>query len=206
LPGGGPGPPQPDIRDSSDIVYGASFVTMTAPDQRVVFREGAFYDTGFYPRSGCPHPRPGFSVVHAGGFSGDAALMNPGSLPPEDPASCTADGESDPIINVALQPPASVEEVSCVQRRDDSSVRYREPPPDMPELTSGGRVHACAHLPTFDAPTQGGLIQLVVSGRSSDRCKGLTHYTLRGCRENVSCPVPDWDFTATPPAWWPCDQ
>jgi hypothetical protein len=48
------------------------------------------------------------------------------------------------------------------------------------------------------------LIQLVVSGRSTDQCMGLTHYTLRGCSESVTCALPDWDFTANPPSWWPC--
>lgn len=204
--GGGPGPPQPNVRDSPDVVYGASFVTMTAPDQRVVFREGQFNETAFYPRSGCPHPRPGFSVVHAGGFSRDAGLMTAlnGQLPLEDPASCTPEGESDPVIEIAVQDPASVQEVSCVQRSDDSSIRYREPPADAPDF--GGRVTACAHLPSFTDGPPSGPIQLVVSGRSSDRCMGLTHYTLRGCRQDVACAAPDWDFTATPPAWWPCPQ
>jgi hypothetical protein len=27
---------------------------------------------------------------------------------------------------------------------------------------------------------------------------------LRGCREDPTCAVPDWDFTAHPPQWWPC--
>ena len=33
---------QPGRPDSLDVIYGASFVTMTAPDQRVAYREGAF--------------------------------------------------------------------------------------------------------------------------------------------------------------------
>jgi hypothetical protein len=192
--------------DSPDVIYGASFLTMTAFDQRVAFREGDFIASAFYPRSGCPDPAKMFSVIHAGGFSAADGLASAvtGVLPPEDPASCTAAGESDPVINVTLQPPALAQEVSCDQPRNDSSVRYREPPTDAPNFD--GRVTACAHLPSFEAGSQSSLIQLVVSGRSGDRCKGLTHYTLRGCRENVACPVPDWDFTATPPAWWPCPQ
>jgi len=49
-------------------------------------------------------------------------------------------------------------------------------------------------------------VQLVVSSRVSERCKGLTHYTLRGCFEDVNCAMPEWDFTASPPDWWPCNQ
>jgi hypothetical protein len=204
---GGDEPDDEDPKDSSDVVYGASFVTMTAPDQRVAFREGAFIETAaFYPRHACGVPPPQFSVLSAGGFSAADGLASAlmGKLPSEDPATCVEASPDVAVVNIALQPSATVREVACLERRDDSSVRYREPPHEAPDLT--GRVTACAHLPSFEAGDQSRLIQLVVSGRSADRCKGLTHYTLRGCRENVACPVPDWDYTATPPAWWPCPQ
>jgi hypothetical protein len=196
-----------DQADSGDIVYGASFVTMTAPDQRVGFREGGFDATrAFYPRSGCGDPPPGFSVLAAGGFAAADGLASAttGVLPPEDPATCAETAPADAVVSISVAAPPTVRETSCTERSDDSSVRYREPPADAPDFN--GRVTACAHLPTFEAGTQTALIQLVVSGRASDRCVGLTHYTLRGCRENVACPVPDWDYTATPPAWWPCPR
>jgi hypothetical protein len=203
---------QVDTPDSPDIVYGASFVTMTAPDQRVAFREGTFTPSAFYPRAGCGDPlvapgqSSGFSVLAAGGFSAAAGISSSlvGQLPPEDPASCSELPPDDPgaVITFGVQTPASVQEVGCMERTTDSSVRYREPPTNMPDFS--GRLTACAHLPAFDAGDQSDLVQLVVSGRPQDRCVGLTHYTLRGCRENVACPVPDWDFTANPPAWWPC--
>jgi hypothetical protein len=206
--GRGEGPPVSDTFDSPDVVYGASFVTMTAPDERVVYLEGSFDPTAaFYPRSGCDPPsRDGFSVLTAGGFSAAAGLASAltGSLPAEDPASCAQAAPGDVVIGIGAQAPADVQEVSCSERTADGSIRYREPPAGAPDLTD--RVTACAHLPTFDAGTQTNLIQFVVSGRPQDRCKGLTHYTLRGCRENVACAVPDWDFTANPPAWWPCPQ
>jgi hypothetical protein len=196
-----------DPLDSTDVVYGASFVGMTAPDQRIAFREGAFIETAaFYPRHGCGDPPPQFSVLSAGGFSAADGLASAvtGRLPSEDPARCAEAAPDAAVVGIALQDPAPVREVACTERSDDSSIRYREPPGEAPDLTA--RVTACAHLPSFDAGTQSGLIQFVVSGRTGDRCKGLTHYTLRGCRENVACPVPDWDYTATPPAWWPCPQ
>jgi hypothetical protein len=203
--GGDEGRPD-DAMDSSDVVHGASFVTMTAPDQRVAFREGAFVASAFYPRQGCGDPPPRFSVLSAGGFAAAdalvAAAMN--RLPAEDPVTCAEAAPQDAVVHIPLQDPASVREVACTERSDDSSIRYREPPRDAPDVSD--RVTACAHLPSFDAGNQPGLVQWVVSGRARDRCKGLTHYTLRGCRENVACPVPDWDYTATPPAWWPCPQ
>src|SRR5207248_5057396 len=56
--------PPPD----EDLVVGASFVTMTAPDRRLAYREGDFdANAACYPRAGCPAPPPGLSIVAAGG-------------------------------------------------------------------------------------------------------------------------------------------
>jgi hypothetical protein len=204
--GDGRGGPQPIGPESPDIIYGASFLTMTAPDQRVAYREGAFdAASAFYPRAGCDPPLPGFSVLAAGGFSAEAALaaLLSGALPPEDPSTCAVSAPAEMPIAIAARAPAEVQEVGCEERTDDSSVRYREPPANPPDLAN--RVVACAHLPTFDTGGAASeLIQLVVSGRASERCKGLTHYTLRGCFEDASCAIPEWDFTAKPPDWWPC--
>jgi hypothetical protein len=215
--GGRDGPDQEDTNDSPDIVYGASFVTMTAADQRVSFLQGTFDPTAaFYPRNGCTDPSPstpgGFYVLGAGGFDPTTALAEAamGLLPPEqDPTLCTSVAEDSStatiptLISIAAKAPADVEEVSCDEQTLDGSTRYRQPPADKPSDLDL-RTTACASLPAFDAGSQPNLTQLVVSGRPTDRCKGLTHYTLRGCRENVSCAVPDWDFTANPPAWWKC--
>lgn len=212
--GGGRGDFQTGGPDSQDIIYGASFVTMTAPDQRVAYLEGVFDSaSAFYPRAGCDPPQRGFSVLAASGFSAADGLASAlsGQLPLEgDPSLCAANAPADTTIMITMAAPADLQvmrEVGCDERTDDSSVRYREPPTNAPDLAS--RTVACAHLPTFDTgggSPASGLIQLVVSGRSFDRCMGLTHYTLRGCREDVNCPVPEWDFTANPPAWWPCGQ
>jgi hypothetical protein len=199
--------------DSRDVIYGASFFTMTAPDQRLAYREGEFdMLSAFYPRAGCDPPPRGFSVLAASGFSEAAALAATlaGQLPPETyPSDCLAtQPPADATITIQAQTPPDVVEVGCDERTADSSIRYREPPTNDPGLA----IHtwACAHLPTFDtggSSPASSLIQLVVaSGPPEGRCKGLTHYTLRGCREDVNCPVPDWDFTASRPAWWPCGQ
>lgn len=207
-PTGGPGGERRnrDTVDSPDVIYGASFFTMTAPDQRVSFLEGTYTSSAFYPRAGCPDPATGFRVLSASGFSVAAGFASSltGQLPPEtDPTMCDQQAPDATVIEFDVAASvASVQEVGCMERTTDSSVRYREPPTDMPDFN--GRMTACAHLPAFDAGDQSSLIQLVVTGRPQDRCVGLTHYTLRGCRENVACPVPDWDFTNAPPAWWPC--
>jgi hypothetical protein len=203
---GGGGPDQQDMPDSSDVIYGASFLTMTAPDQRVSFLQGTFDPTSaFYPRSGCTAPATNseFQVLTAGGFSAAAgfAAAAAGTLPTENPP-CNVQDPSAALIMIAAQAPADVAEASCTERTLDGTTRYRQPPNDALDLA--GRVYACAPLPSFDAGDQTGLTQLVVSGLPTDHCVGLTHYTLRGCNEDVSCAVPDWDFTANPPAWWPC--
>jgi hypothetical protein len=206
LPSAGPGPPQMDTNDSPDIVYGASFLTMTAPDQRIGYLEGFYTPSAFYPRNGCDPAAPpsGFSVLSAGGFSAiDAyALFQQGMLPPEDPTTCAVStAPPDQMINIPIQGPAVAAEAGCMERTDDSSTRYRQPPFDKaPDFTD--RMQVCAPLPSFDRGDQPNLTQLVVTGRATDRCVGLTHYTLRGCRNNVACPVPQWDYTANPPAWW----
>lgn len=187
-----------------DVVHGASFVSMTRPDMRLAFREGGFNRlAAFYPRSGCGDPLPSFSVVSAGGFSAEAALASVlrGALPPQDPATCREE-TMDATIAIELRPPAEVRQVACAERRTDSSVRYREPPVDEPDLT--GRTFACAGIPDFGTGRGEGMIQLVISGRPGDSCVGITHYVLRGCRGDATCELPSWDITATPPAWWPC--
>jgi hypothetical protein len=202
---GGDGQQMDEVADAEDEIYGVSFLTMTAPDQRVAYLEGTFDPTSaFYPRSGCAAPPAGFSVVGAGGFTAEQGLTAAlaGRLPPEVPMACTEAAPRDTLVSVPGGLPADLAEVGCDERTFDSSTRYHEPPASPPDLS--GRTMTCAHLPSFDAGSQSNLIQLVVSGRTTDRCKGLTHYTLRGCRENVSCSVPDWDITATPPTWWPC--
>lgn len=187
-----------------DLVYAASFASMTQADTRLAYREGGFdRSAAFYPRAGCGDPLPSFSIVSAGGFSEEAAKtaeLN-GQLPPEDPSTCREQPVDTPVT-LAYQPPAPLHELACQERTLDSSIRYREPPADPLDLTA--RTAACAQVPDFGSGKANGMIQYVVSGRSDDSCMGLTHYVLRGCRNDPLCAQPQWDITATPPSWWPC--
>ena len=197
--------PNPNPEDDLDIVRGASFVSMTEPDQRVAFREGAFLSDGVLSaRSGCGAPLPAFSVLAAGGFNAQDAIAAAlrGELPAEDPASCLEAQADAAPIQITVRPPAEVTEVACTERRVDSSTRYRDPPIDTPDFTN--RVAACSGFPDFGSGPSSDQIQLLVSAASDARCRGLTHYVLRGCDNDPSCDMPEWDLTATPPAWWPC--
>ena len=204
----GPEEPEP-IEDpvTKDIVYGSSFVSMTEPDTRIALREGAFnLGAAFYPRKGCGEPLPGFSVLTAGGFTREAALAAAlvGQLPAQDPATCTERRPEDATVTVPLRVADEVSQLRCVGRRGDSSVRYRQPPVDMPDLTN--RAVACARVPTFGDENAEEIVQLLVSSRSDEPCKGITHFVLRGCREDARCALPEWDIRTTPPAWWPCSS
>jgi hypothetical protein len=186
---------------TADRVYAASFASMTQPDTRLAYREGGFDRTAaFYPRAGCGDPPPSFSIVSAGGFSAMAAELN-GQLPPEDPSTCREQPVDMPVI-LAYRPPDPLRELACHERTLDSSIRYREPPADPLDLTR--RTAACAKVPDFGTGKAGGMVQYVVSGRSDESCMGLTHYALRGCRNDPLCAQPEWDITKTPPSWWPC--
>jgi hypothetical protein len=194
----------------SDVVYGASFFSMSAPDLRLAYREGAFLETGFYPRSGCPDPVAGFSIVGAGGFSlaaAEAAALA-GQLPPEDPATCSAAPLTTGVVTITAQDPSLVSQVACTRRNSDGIPRYRKPPGDMRDL--GSSPWACVTIPNLDTVTSdagaaaANQIQLVVSTTGNNVCKSVTHYVLRGCDNDPTCDPPSWDETASPPAWWPC--
>ncbi|MFT3693038.1 MAG: hypothetical protein QM831_07845 [Kofleriaceae bacterium] len=198
--------------ESRDNVLGASFISMTRPDQRVAFREGAFSAVAaFYPRKGCGDPPDAFSVLAAGGFTADAAIAATlaGTLPDEDPATCSESSLATPISIGVSQPDPdlakALPELRCTERTTDSSVRYREPE-DMPDMD--GRTFACVHTPSFGTPST--TVEFVITGKNTDSCVGLTHYVLRGCAADPNCTTPEWDHsTATgsgPPDWWPCPE
>ncbi|MBV8756568.1 MAG: hypothetical protein JO257_04820 [Deltaproteobacteria bacterium] len=201
--GGGMGSGSDDTM-TKDVVVGASFVTMLDRDTRVTYREGAFIQSGFYPRAGCDAPPPGFSIDAASGFTRqaaiDATLM--GTVPQEtDLSQCVQRAPATGPVTVALTTPSrTLQELACRERNTDSTVRYREPDAQAPDLTD--RTTACVHHPSFGMPSD--VIEFVVAGRTQDSCVGLTHYILKGCREGPDCGTPDWDHSLAPPSWWPC--
>jgi len=199
--GGGSGNDPPIIQH--DVVYGASFITMTQPDERIAYREGEFSPVAaFYPRAGCSAPPLGFSMLGAGGFTAQAAIdaTLAGTLPQEDPTTCVESALSATTLQVPLQMPhtLAISELGCTERSTDSSVRFQEPPGTAPDFSD--RLTACVHLPSFGTPST--TVELIVSGRSTDPCVGISHYILKGCRESPDCGSPDWNDA--PPDWWPC--
>ncbi|HTR53395.1 MAG TPA: hypothetical protein VMJ10_22025 [Kofleriaceae bacterium] len=211
VPMGGP-MSEPQGVQLPDRIIDATFVSMTLPDTRIGYLEGTFDEAAaFYPRQGCGDPPDGFSVLAASGFDYQTALVDAlaGQLPPEvDVGECLQAAPQDqPIASwVPPSPSIDMDEVACTENNADSSVRYRDPA-DQPDGTD--RLAACTPLPQFPGQDTGSeQIELIVTGRSDDSCKGLTHYVLKGCREDPNCAMPDWDDLpadgGTIPGWWPC--
>ena len=213
-----------DALGNADVVYGASFISMTLPDRRVAFREGAFNaSVAFYPRAGCADPPIDFSILSAGGFSQTSALLNAlaGQLPPEDPSLCATATLDDTIV-IPLQAPAGLSQLACTTNDSGGVTYYQQPAtsPPSPELanalpsgfTSGvlasGAVWACADFPHLPGdrtgPSQGQ--QLVISSAANAPCRQTLHYSLRGCDTDPFCATGGADVSADPNvlSWWPC--
>jgi len=199
----------PGTPATRDIVYGASFISMTLPDQRVAYREGGFNTTvAFYPRNGCDPPPAGFSILSAGGFPRPdfsqpdvlLAALN-GQFPAE--TSCGMAALDQAVVTISLQAPTTeLTELSCTVNDASGTTFYAEPPATPFNL--GIAPWACVGFPKLPGD-DGGVVsgqQLVIANAPDDPCQYITHYTLRGCDNDPSCPAPDWDLTATPPAWW----
>jgi hypothetical protein len=183
----------------NDVIYGASFSTMSRPDTRVAFRHGGFDDqAAYYPRRGCAPPPEGFSLVSAGGFTLEAALAAQarGELPAQDPAQCRQDS-IDHEVTIALQRPEELDEVSCFP----FGSQFQSPPPEL-DPRGLGLVTACTSIPDHGTGRAHGRYQLLTTQQGSKGCKGIVHYTLRGCFLDPLCEQPDWN--EPPPSWWPC--
>jgi hypothetical protein len=201
----------------ADMVYGASFISMTLPDQRVTYLEGKFdAKAAFYPRNCDDPPTPGFSIQSAGGFAqadggffqGDGGIplamvgeLAEGYLPAEGPP-CTTGKLEDTVVTISLQTPANLTQLACTANDSGGATTYREAPDTLPVLT--GRQSACVdfpYIPGDDAGVATGK-QFVISSAPGELCRYTIHYTLRGCENDPSCAAPSWDITATPPNWW----
>ena len=201
----------------ADLVYGASFISMTLPDQRVTYLEGTFdAKAAFYPRACNDPPTPGFSIQSAGGFAqadggffqadGGITLAMVGELAagylPTEGLPCTTGKLEDTMVTIPLQAPANLAQLACTANDSGGVTAYREAPTNAPDLTR--RQSACVdfpHIPGDDAGVAPGK-QFVISSGPGDPCRYTIHYTLRGCNNDPSCPTPRWDITGTPPDWW----
>ena len=201
----------------ADLVYGASFISMTLPDQRVTYLEGTFNaKAAFYPRACNDPPTSGFSIQSAGGFAradggffqadGGISLAMVGELAagylPMEGLPCTTGSLNDTVVTIPLQAPANLTQLACTVNDSGDATTYHEAPTNLPDLT--GRQSACVdfpYIPGDDAGVATGK-QFVISSLPGEPCRYTIHYTLRGCDNDPSCATPSWNITATPPDWW----
>lgn len=155
-----------------DLIYAASFVSMTQPDTRLSYREGGYDGLSFYyPRWGCPDPPKGFSLVSAGGFDLMTlltGLFKPGaggvSLPQMASESCSSADLASAVLELPLQPTETYRDLICARRAGggmnsglitSGSVSYREPPVKALPLDKISWV--CAPVAQGGASTKGGM-------------------------------------------------
>jgi hypothetical protein len=116
--------------DTRDIVYGASFISMTKPDQRVAYHEGGDFSAAFYPRPGCPPAPPSFSILSAGGFprpdlsQTDVLLaLSQGQLSSKE-ASCGVATLDETVVTIRLSaPPADAGTEGDAGAQDDAGTQ-----------------------------------------------------------------------------------
>lgn len=92
-----------------DLLYSASFSSLLSHHQRLVFREGEFIESYFYPLGGCI-PKRGFSVIEV---EGDFQA-----------ATCISHPMTEPILLRITEPNSRQQEVVC----EPSDVWIFEPP------------------------------------------------------------------------------
>jgi hypothetical protein len=160
-----------------DTIVAASFSSLHAAQQRVVFREAGFVASStFYPATGCAAPPPGFSVQTA---------------PPlaDTPAAAEACTFRSADSTVELDPLAREPALALLCRAVGRDPRVHEARSEDPRGLS--------YTPVCLARD---FLALV----SAESCGDLIAFSLRGCDEDPFCLNPQWDHTMSPPLWWPC--
>ena len=97
-----------------DTLYSASFIDLLSNQRRLVFREGQFTESFFYPLGGCTPPQ-GFSIIEV---EGDFQQ-----------ATCQIYSMSEPSLLPLSQPSSQKQEVIC----EPTDVFIFQPPKLMPE-------------------------------------------------------------------------
>jgi hypothetical protein len=167
--------PAPEPTDPDRIVA-ATFSNLHADQQRIVFREGGFV-TGsfFYPSPGCGTPPPGFSLMTAAPY-----------IDATDAAGPCAETPLDTRLEI---PPLSPDEglaLECQAVQAQATVRQPDndaPPGTWSPVCFGTNILAAVY---------------------PGICPFLRSYALAGCQQDPMCASPEWNITAAPPSWWPC--
>lgn len=177
-----------DLEDEAErrgeALYGDSFHTLTSTGIRVVYVEGSLDTSSYY------YPAPaGCTEVPPAGFS---TWLTGSTLDPH--ASCRVRDIGEPVEIVARAAPDLDSTLRCVPGD-------RQTFPRELNERSGANLLDLTRF-TVDCLDDGTFV--VVDRRCT--CREVRTYPLAGCRDEVDCPVPEWDLRADPPEWWPCEQ
>jgi hypothetical protein len=160
-----------------DLIVAATFYSLHADQQRIVFREGGFVpDSYFYPTPGCVAPPDGFSVMTAGAYVDATHATGPCGY-------ATTDGR------LELTPLSPADGLALECREVQAQGTVQQPVGDEPP--NGNPTRTC-----FGA----NVLATVYSGS----CTFLRSYALAGCQQDPTCASPEWNLTLSPPSWWSC--
>jgi hypothetical protein len=160
-----------------DLPVEASFSTLRRRQHRVAFSQGDFDTLGlFYPSPGCAPPADGFSLLRTNAYTATSRVCEPSDL-------------SESLELHALD---ADEGLAFACRALRTSGRTRRPPMDEPKRSVRERI----------CKADGEILILVWEGA----CPQFNVYALKGCDIDLRCEEPEWDFRASPPAWWPCER
>jgi len=202
--GGGPGSggdPGTAPAGKGDFVYGASLLTMAAPNTRVAFREGGFDPITvayFYPMFGCAPPPLGFSLIDVSTITPiEMAIAVATKLQTIPTLSCATHDLALHAADIPLQVTETVRDVAC----KTIPLRYRRTT-KKPDLSLPW-VCLEQSVPQNGGATVKKYVEFVIANPPTE-CKSVTHFLLKGCQQSALCDTPGWDDTGHPPEWWPC--
>jgi len=172
-----------DPRVGGEVITGATFRALTAPQLRITYVEGELDQSSYWypPPAGCSSfPPAGFSVWRMG------SALDPS-------ATCAVERLDEATVEISSDAPYELGGLRCVQASRQSFPR---------ELSARTAGSLAENLGRYSLSCLDDGTVVLVDMRCA--CREVRTYPLAGCRDEVDCPVPEWDLRAAPPAWWPC--
>lgn len=175
-----------DTRAGGEVIMGATFSVLTRPQIRITYVEGALDQSSYWypPPAGCSSfPSAGFSAWRMGS-----------SLDPS--ATCEVERLEDATIGISIAERDSLGDVNglrCTQGARQTFPR---------ELSARTAESLAEGFDRYSMSCLDDGTVVLVDKRCA--CREVRTYPLAGCRDEVDCPVPEWDLRASPPQWWPC--